>query len=181
MVTSGIWRNVSLEAWDEARINDVFYNQQSVTAQRAIVDVTVEVLADKETEAKVAVINRTDNRTECWKLIRLNKGLNKIPVSFTMKKPRLWWTNGLGEPFLYDFAATLELNGKQVDVTEKKLGIRSLKVVTAPDEYGESFYFELNGKPLFAKGANYIPCDNFLTRVTDSIYEKRSGMQSVQT
>lgn len=55
-----------------------------------------------------------------------------------------------------------------------------MKVVTAPDEYGESFYFELNGKPLFAKGANYIPCDNFLTRVTDSIYEKRSGMQSVQ-
>lgn len=99
MVTSGIWRTVSLEAWDEARINDVFYNQQSVTAQRAIVDVTVEVLADKETEAKVAVINRTDKRTECRKLIRLNKGLNKIPVSFTMKKPRLWWTNGLGEPF----------------------------------------------------------------------------------
>lgn len=127
LVTSGIWRTVSLEAWDEARINDVFYNQQSVTAQRAIVNVTVEVLADKETEAKVAVINRTDNRTECRKLIRLNKGLNKIPVSFTMKKPRLWWTNGLGEPFLYDFAATLELNGKQVDVTEKKLGIRSLK------------------------------------------------------
>ena len=70
LVTSGIWRTVSLEAWDEARINDVFYNQQSVTAQRAIVNVTVEVLADKETEAKVAVINRTDNRTECRKLIR---------------------------------------------------------------------------------------------------------------
>ena len=42
----------------------------------------------QETEAKVAVINRTDKRTECRKLIRLNKGLNKIPVSFTMKKPR---------------------------------------------------------------------------------------------
>ena len=172
LVTSGIWRTVSLEAWDEARINDVFYNQKSVTARQAVIDVTVEVLADKETEAKVSVINRTDNRTECWKSVRLNKGLNKIPVSFTMKNPRLWWTNGLGEPFLYDFATTLELSGEPIDAQEEKLGIRSLKVVTAPDEYGESFYFELNGKPLFAKGANYIPCDNFLTRVTDSIYEK---------
>ena len=172
LVTSGIWRPVALEAWDEVRIDDVFYNQKSVTANQAVIDVTVEVLSDKETEASVSVINRTDSRTECRKLIRLNKGLNKIPVSFTMKKPRLWWTNGLGEPFLYDFATTLELDGKQIDITEDKLGIRSLKVVTAPDEHGESFYFELNGKPLFAKGANYIPCDNFLTRVTDSIYEK---------
>ena len=130
LVTSGIWRTVSLEAWDEARINDVFYNQQSVTAQRAIVNVTVEVLADKETEAKVAVINRTDKRTECRKLIRLNKGLNKIPVSFTMKKPRLWWTNGLGEPFLYDFAATLELNGKHTN-PDKEIGFQKGNVLLA--------------------------------------------------
>ena len=89
-----------------------------------------------------------------------------------MKKPKLWWTNGLGEPFLYDMAVTLDLNGTEIDVKEQKLGIRSLKVITAPDRYGESFYFELNGKPLFAKGSNYIPCDNFLPRVTDSIYDK---------
>lgn len=172
LVVSGIWRPVTLEAWDDARINNVFYNQKSVTARRADVDVTVEVLADKDVEATVSVINRTDHRTECRKVIRLRKGMNKVPVTFSLKKPRLWWTNGLGEPFLYDFATTLQLNGETADVAEEKLGIRSLKIVTTPDEYGESFYFELNGKPVFAKGSNYIPCDNFLTRVTDSIYEK---------
>lgn len=172
LVTSGIWRSVSIEAWDKARIADVFYSKKSVSAKQAALDVTVEVLADKEITAEVAIINRTDNRTEVRKSVHLNKGLNKIPVSFLMKQPRLWWTNGLGEPFLYDFATTVELDGVKADVKEEKLGIRSLKVVTAPDKDGESFYFELNGKPLFAKGANYIPCDNFLTRVTDSIYEK---------
>ena len=172
LVTSGIWRPVTLEAWNDARINDVFYNQKTVTQREATIDVVVELLADKEVTAELKVVNRTDHRTENRKSVHLTKGLNKVPVSFTMKKPKLWWTNGLGEPFLYDMAVTLDLNGAEVDVKEQKLGIRSLKVITAPDQYGESFYFELNGKPLFAKGSNYIPCDNFLTRVTDSIYDK---------
>ena len=172
LVTSGIWRPVTLEAWNDARINDVFYNQKAVTEREASIDVVVELLADKEVTAELKVVNRTDHRTENRKSVHLTKGLNKVPVSFTMKKPKLWWTNGLGEPFLYDMAVTLDLNGTEVDVKEQKLGIRSLKVITAPDQYGESFYFELNGKPLFAKGSNYIPCDNFLPRVTDSIYDK---------
>ena len=100
LVTSGIWRPVTLEAWNDARINDVFYNQKAVTEREASIDVVVELLADKEVTAELKVVNRTDHRTENRKSVHLTKGLNKVPVSFTMKKPKLWWTNGLGEPFL---------------------------------------------------------------------------------
>ena len=172
LVTSGIWRPVYLRAWSDARINDVHYTQTSVTARRAQIDVTVEIMSDKDVTASLSILNKTDNRTEVLKQVTLTKGLNKIPLSFGMKNPRLWWTNGLGESFLYNFTTQLNIENNLIDTSEQQLGIRSIKVITKPDEHGESFYFELNGQPIFAKGANYIPIDNFLTRVTDSTYEK---------
>lgn len=64
------------------------------------------------------------------------------------------------------------MNGMTCDTETTNLGIRSLRVVNEKDEYGHSFYFELNGVKVFAKGANYIPQDNFLPRVTPERYEK---------
>ncbi len=173
LVTSGIWKPVYIESWDDAMINNVHYTQTSVTAKEAVIDVVVEIVADHDVAGAVLKINNaTDRRTEVTKKVSLTKGLNKIPLTFRMRNPRLGWTAGLGEQFLYDFSTELSLGGGTIDSEPQKLGIRSLRVVVEPDKYGESFYFELNGHPVFAKGSNYIPCDNFLPRVTEAIYEK---------
>ena len=109
----------------------MFYNQKVVTEREASIDVVVELLADKEVTVELKVVNRTDHRTENRKSVHLTKGLNKVPVSFSMKKPKLWWTNGLGEPFLYDMAVTLDLNGAEIDVKKQKLSpYRSGAVIT---------------------------------------------------
>lgn len=71
--------------------------------------------------------------------------MNSITLDYTVKKPRLWWTNGLGEPYLYDFSTTVSINGDEVTATDE-IGLRSLKLVTEDDEYGRSLTFELNGK-----------------------------------
>ena len=49
---------------------------------------------------------------------------------------------------------------------EKKIGLRTIVLNQAKDEYGRNFQFVLNGVPIFAKGANWIPADSFITRVT---------------
>src|SRR5690606_29887852 len=106
--------------------------------------------------------------------IELKKGLNSIKIPFEIGKPKLWWTNGLGNQNLYEFLIQLvERDG--LTILEEKtitIGLRTLELIQEPDEFGKSFYFKLNGVPVFMKGANYIPSESFLPRVTDSIYRQ---------
>ena len=172
LVTSGIWRPVYLEAWNAHRISDIFYNQKSVTAKRAEIDVEFEILSQKEATAALRVIDESTGKILAKGSTTLVKGENKAVVPLTIAKPKLWWSYGLGEAHRYAFRTEVEVDDIIVDSKHHDIAVRSLKVIREEDKDGRSFYFELNGKRVFAKGANYIPCDSFLTRVTDEVYEK---------
>ena len=173
LVTSGIWRPVYIRAWSDLRINDVFIEQKEVGAGRAVIAGHVELDADKDMDGVLVTI--TDEVTGRvlgeWQA-DLKRGTNRVTVDFVLHKPKLWWSNGLGEPFLYRFRTDIIAGGELLDSKTERVGIRSLKVVHQPDKDGHTFYIELNGRPVFAKGANYIPSDNFLPRVTPENYKK---------
>ncbi|MDR3250165.1 MAG: glycoside hydrolase family 2 protein [Tannerella sp.] len=170
LVTSGIWRPVCLEGWNNARINSIYYLQENINAKRAQIKAVADIIADRDGLATLAVAAE-GVKTGWTKTVNVRKGTNKIEIPITINKPKLWWTNGLGEPFRYPFTATLEMNGSSDSRTEK-LGLRSLKVIRDKDADGTAFYFRLNGVNVFAKGANYIPQDNFLPRVTPERHKK---------
>jgi len=168
LVTSGIWRPVYLKAWDEAKINDLQIVQHEVAKDKATFSAVVEVDA---TEAKPATITISNEGQELAKAdFQLEPGISLYKLEFEISNPKLWWTNGLGEQPLYTINAQLNV-GDQFAEASHRIGIRTLELVRDKDEKGTSFYFKLNGVPVFMKGANYIPNDVFLPRLTHEMYE----------
>ena len=173
LVTSGIWRPVFIEAWDNLHIENVFIRQKDVNSKKADISVNTEILAGKDiNNVKITVKDKSTGNVYGTSTVNLKKGVNNNSVDFTINNPRLWWCNGMGDPNLYEFRTEVVIGSGIADSQENRTGIRSIKVINKPDKDGSSLYFELNGIPVFAKGANYIPCDNFLPRVTKEIYEK---------
>jgi len=171
-VTSGIWRSVYLEAWNEARIEDLHILPKQVTAAAASVTAEVEVMADSSASATIIIENLTDKGIAAKREVSLTTGSNRVALEFVVPHPALWWPNGIGAHPLYSFKARLLINGKPIDETTTRTGLRSLELRQQPDASGKSFTFVVNGVPIFAKGANWIPADSFPTRISKSKYRQ---------
>lgn len=166
-VTSGIWREVRLEGWTDVTIKDLFIRQNEVTAASAQVTAVVEV----ETSQPIDTVIRIGADDQRWETaVSLQPGSHTVEVPVSIPDPRLWWSRGLGEPYRYTFAAEVLQGERAVAYYEVQTGLRSVRLVRDPDEAGASFYFELNGVAVFAKGANHIPNDSFITEVTRERY-----------
>ena len=173
LVTSGIWRPVVLKAWDKAIIKDVYMQQQLITKEVAKLNASLDLSTNTDFKGRLVLSNERTGETYISKRIDVKSGNYIIDLPFSINNPELWWSNGLGEQNMYDFSIVLIDDSKQL-ISEKKLrtGLRSIKLVREKDAQGETFYFELNGVPVFMKGANYIPNDSFLTRVSEDDYKK---------
>ncbi len=171
-VTSGIWRPVTLEAWNQGRVEDLQILPLQVTPKAARLAAYVEVVADYDTTATIVVDNLRDKTLAAKRQVNLTRGSNRVPLDFVIKDPALWWPNGLGAQPLYTFKARLLIKGKPIDATTKRTGLRSLELRQQPDRSGKSFTFVINGVPVFAKGGNWIPADSFPTRISKDKYRR---------
>jgi beta-mannosidase len=169
LVSSGLWRPVYLAVWDDARIENLQLKQNSVSEKEAKLTAVFEIEGNSENQATVTIEN--DGTELAHVDIKLTKGISTYAVDFKIDNPKLWWTNGLGEANLYNIKGKLMI-GKRITEKYERIGIRTLELVRDKDQKGTSFYFKLNGVPVFMKGANYIPNDIFETRVTDEMYKK---------
>ena len=168
LITSGIWRPVYLRLWNHINIHNVQFIQKSLTDSVALMS-AVFTLKSMITDSADFKINNDTVPLASHRAL-LKKGINVIRFDFKIKKPKLWFPIGFGSPNLYSLNYYTYLGNTLEDKGMQKIGIRTIELVQQRDSIGRSFAILVNGLPILIKGANYIPQDNFPTRVPDSAY-----------
>ncbi len=160
--TAGLWKPVRLERWRTARLASV----------RPLVTVDpdgtgrVELHVELERAAEGPLTLGAEIGPSSA-MIGLEPDEASAVLTVEVPDARLWWPAGYGEHPLYDLTLTLAATpDEELDRWQRRIGFRTVELDTGADEFGSAFRFSINGAPVFVKGANWIPDDHFLTRIT---------------
>ncbi len=164
----GIWKDIRLEAFESARISDIHIRQFHTNGT---VRVTARVEVDTWSPGLSALLELTSPDGNVQTADNELKSPDDCVLKLRVDNPRFWWPNGWGDQPLYRVRVRLRRSGEILDEKIYQLGLRTIELRQQPDEWGRSFTFVVNGCPLFAKGANWIPADSFPTRLTETSLE----------
>lgn len=159
----GIWRDIGLEASNVARLEDVHIRQLH---QQGHVNLELWIKANcwgKPSLKALVALNDPGGQSIQFE-DRLVDG--NVRITIPIQDPQLWWPNGYGPQPLYQVVVSLVTGETVLDQRKFQIGLRNLELHQEPDEWGRSFTFIVNGLPIFAKGANWIPSDSFPTRIS---------------
>jgi beta-mannosidase len=158
-VTSGIYLPIGLEGWDYNRIDSVRVHQIHEAGE-------VQLRLRPELMTSKPVNYRGSISLDGTVLERF------AGLSVRIRAPRLWWPNRHGDQPIYDLQLeAVAADGRTIDRWEKRIGLRIIELDRHQGALGESFQFRVNGRPIFAKGANWIPAHSFVTEASPEMYK----------
>lgn len=142
LVTAGIWKDVKLNFWNNAKLQNIKIEQKNISKEVANLVFYTEVFVEKEGQYNVSVDNN-------FKDFNLKKGKNSIEIPLDIKYPKLWQPNGFGSAYSYQFAVSIFQNDKILDQKLVETGLRTVELIQEKDEKGKSFYFKVFRKKLY--------------------------------
>jgi len=171
-VTAGVWRDIRLEAWSGNRLAHLRVGQIHSRAASGAPAVSLRLepeLARPDAAEGVrftAVLSLAGEEVAAAEFLGADHTL-KVPA------PKLWWPAGQGEQPLYDLTVTArDADGRILGIITKRLGLRTVVLDQAADAGGKAFRFLVNGRPVFIKGANWIPAHSFVAGLTREDYAR---------
>lgn len=159
--SSGIWKAARLESWSGARLGAT---RPVVTVDGVEGVVAVHVDIDRADDADYEVEVTLENGPTARVVIAAGESTAVVELRAT--DVELWWPRGFGEQHLYNLTVALQRDGATLSERTHRIGFRTVDVQLERDEEGTSFRFVVNGEPVWIRGANWIPDDAFVTRVT---------------
>ena len=168
LTTCGIWRPIRIVAYDEPRVEYVTTRQRH-DGQAVELDVTVELRSPTPAAATLYCAVAEAN---AQKRISVPAGISSHTLTCHVANPKLWYPAGHGEQKLYDLLVQLTPENGNQQTVRKRIGFRTVALRAIEDVKGASFTIEVNDRPIFCKGANWIPCDSFPTRVGEARYRR---------
>lgn len=164
MVSAGISQPIFIRLWEGIRVDRVKVVTESISENAATVKGEVWVEGSETTGAPDQLTVMVDGKAMTRDTFRVGRVRTKVPFEVKIEDPKLWWPNGYGDANLYEFEIVVGRNGEKKDSSIVQIGLREVELVREKDTEGESFYFKVNGEPIYVRGGNYVPTDMFLPR-----------------
>ncbi|HBG78768.1 MAG TPA: hypothetical protein DDW84_08015 [Phycisphaerales bacterium] len=170
----GIWQSVEIEGYKSGKISDVHI--RTINADANLADIKISVQIEKFVEAssafcKLAIFDSTGKIVAEGKL-DFSGGDKKISTVLKIKNPAIWFPTGYGSQPIYTLKTELVIDDEQTQTAVNTFGIRTVQINQSPDEFGSPFQFIVNGLPIYARGAAWIPASLFIGSTTEADYEK---------
>ena len=169
LVTAGIWRPLSLETWHDARI-DTVRPLVEVDGTTGLLHAHIDIERGSDYDCALQLDVRIGGSSTS---LTLAPDETSAVIDVAVSDVDLWWPRGYGEQSLYPVTVTLSGDNGKLATWAGRVGFRTIELDTSADERGSAFTLSVNGVPMFARGANWIPDDAFPSRITPERYAER--------